>query len=90
MGNAALAPATAVWPAGIKRGQPIPPLPDHPLRRSFLHGEPVVFSLDDFIAMVRDPQLVEYLVPKDTHSVMVAPLHSRGLTLGAITAWRCG
>ncbi|MEU8911162.1 ATP-binding SpoIIE family protein phosphatase [Streptomyces mirabilis] len=90
MGNAALAPATAVWPAGIKRGQPIPPLPDHPLRRSFLHGEPVVFSLDDFIAMVKDPQMVEYLVPKDAHSVMVAPLHARGLTLGAITAWRCG
>lgn len=30
MGNAALAPATAVWPAGIKRGESIPPLPDHP------------------------------------------------------------
>ncbi|MER6377436.1 SpoIIE family protein phosphatase [Streptomyces mirabilis] len=90
MGNAALAPATAVWPAGIKRGEPVPRLPDHPLRRSFLHGEPVVFGLDDFIAMVKDPQMVEYLVPRDTHSVMVAPLHARGLTLGAITAWRCG
>ncbi|MEU1449477.1 PAS domain-containing protein [Streptomyces mirabilis] len=67
MGNAALAPATAVWPAGIKRGEPVPRLPDHPLRRSFLHGEPVVFGLDDFIAMVKDPQLVEYLVPRDTH-----------------------
>ncbi|MFI9781249.1 SpoIIE family protein phosphatase [Streptomyces sp. NPDC051956] len=90
MGNAALAPATAVWPAGIKRGESIPPLPDHPLLRRFRHGEPVVFGLDDFIAMVGDPQLVEYLVPKDTHSVMVAPLHARGLTLGAISAWRCG
>ncbi|MGW2562431.1 SpoIIE family protein phosphatase [Streptomyces sp. NPDC001514] len=90
MGNAALAPATAVWPAGIKRGQPIPPFTDHPLLRSFRHGEPVVFSLHDFIAMVSDPQLVEYLVPKGAHSVLVAPLHARGLTLGAITAWRCG
>ncbi|MFI6494175.1 SpoIIE family protein phosphatase [Streptomyces sp. NPDC050564] len=90
MNNAALAPTTAVWPAGIKRGGSIPPLPDHPLLRSFRHGEPVVFGLDDFIAMVRDPQLVEYLVPKDTHSVMVAPLHARGHTLGAISAWRCG
>ncbi|WP_326607791.1 SpoIIE family protein phosphatase [Streptomyces sp. NBC_01799] len=90
MDNAALAPATAVWPAGIKRGDPIPPLPDHPLLRSFRHGETVVFGLDDFIAMVSDPQLVEYLVPKDAHSVMVAPLHARGLTLGAISAWRCG
>jgi serine phosphatase RsbU (regulator of sigma subunit)/PAS domain-containing protein len=90
MGNAALAPAAAVWPAGIKRGESIPPLPDHPLLRSFRHGEPVVFGLDDFIAMVGDPRLVEYLVPKDTHSVMVAPLHARGLTLGAISAWRCG
>ncbi|MFE5028665.1 SpoIIE family protein phosphatase [Streptomyces sp. NPDC056656] len=90
MGNAALAPATAVWPAGIKRGESIPPLPDHPLLRRFRHGEPVVFGLDDFVAMVGNPQLVEYLVPNDTHSVMVAPLHARGLTLGAISAWRCG
>ncbi|WNO63046.1 SpoIIE family protein phosphatase [Streptomyces sp. AM2-3-1] len=90
MGNAALAPATAGWPAGITRGDPVPPLPDHPLVRSFRHGETVVFGLDDFIDMVSDPQLVEYLVPKDAHSVMVAPLHARGLTLGAITAWRCG
>ncbi|MCX5317850.1 SpoIIE family protein phosphatase [Streptomyces sp. NBC_00154] len=90
MDNAALAPATAVWPAGIKRGDPVPPLPDHPLLRSFRHGETVVFGRDDFIAMVSDPQLVEYLVPKDAHSVMVAPLHARGLTLGAISAWRCG
>ncbi|MER5185502.1 SpoIIE family protein phosphatase [Streptomyces sp. NPDC002896] len=90
MGNAALAPAAAVWPAGIKRGDPVPPFPDHPLLRSFRRGETVVFSLDDFIAMVGDPQLVEYLVPKDAHSVMVAPLHARGLTLGAISAWRCG
>ncbi|BAC68297.1 MULTISPECIES: ATP-binding SpoIIE family protein phosphatase [Streptomyces] len=90
MGNAALAPATAVWPAGIKRGESIPPLPDHPLWRSFRHGEPAVFSLDDFIAMVGDPQLVKYLAPKDAHSMMVAPLHARGLTLGAISVWRCG
>ncbi|WP_078853164.1 ATP-binding SpoIIE family protein phosphatase [Streptomyces sp. NRRL S-1824] len=90
MGNAALAPATAGWPAGIKRGDPVPPFPDHPLLRSFRRGETVVFGLDDFIAMVSDPQLVEYLVPEDGHSVMVAPLHARGLTLGAITAWRCG
>ncbi|WP_406360293.1 SpoIIE family protein phosphatase [Streptomyces sp. NBC_01544] len=90
MGNAALAPATAGWPAGITRGDPVPPLPDHPLVRSFRHGETVVFGLDDFIDMVSDPRLVEYLVPKDAHSVMVAPLHARGLTLGAITAWRCG
>ncbi|MET8299377.1 GAF domain-containing protein [Streptomyces sp. NPDC005180] len=40
--------------------------------------------------MVGDPQVVEYLVPKDAHSVMVAPLHARGLTLGAISTWRCG
>ncbi|MFG2124442.1 SpoIIE family protein phosphatase [Streptomyces sp. NPDC048710] len=90
MNNAALAPATAVWPAGIERGQCVPPLFAHPLLHSFRHGEPVVFGVDDVIAMLSDPQLVEYLVPKDAHSVMVAPLHSRGLTLGAISAWRCG
>ncbi|MFD8194711.1 ATP-binding SpoIIE family protein phosphatase [Streptomyces wuyuanensis] len=90
MGNAALAPPTAVWPAGIKHGDPVPPLPDHPLLRRFRHGETVIFGLDDFIAMVGDPQLVDYLVPQYAHSVMVAPLHARGLTLGAISAWRCG
>ncbi|WNO76863.1 SpoIIE family protein phosphatase [Streptomyces sp. AM8-1-1] len=90
MGNAALAPATAAWPAGIKRGDSIPPLPDHPLLRSVRHGETVIFARDDFIALVSDPQMVEYLVPKGAHSVLVAPLHARGLTLGAISAWRCG
>jgi hypothetical protein len=83
-----LSPVAAL--GSVSRGESVPPLPDHPLRRRVRHGEPVVFGLDDFIAMVSDPRLVEYLVPKDAHSVMVAPLHARGHTLGAISAWRCG
>ncbi|MFF4550552.1 SpoIIE family protein phosphatase [Streptomyces sp. NPDC001406] len=88
--NAALAPATAVWPAGIKRGNPVPPLSDHPLLRSFQHGETVIYGRDDFVALIGGPHLVEQLLPQDAHAVMVAPLYARGLTLGAIVVWRTG
>jgi serine phosphatase RsbU (regulator of sigma subunit)/anti-sigma regulatory factor (Ser/Thr protein kinase) len=88
--NAALAPTTAVWPVGIKHGNPVPPLSDHPLLRSFQHGETVVYGRDDFAALIGGPQLVEQLLPQDTHAVMVAPLYARGLTLGAIVVWRTG
>ncbi|MEU6668067.1 SpoIIE family protein phosphatase [Streptomyces sp. NPDC046727] len=88
--NAALAPATAAWPPGIQRGNLVPPLSDHPLLRRFQHGETVVYSRDDFIALVGGRQLVEQFLPHDTQAVMVAPLHARGLTLGAIVVWRTG
>ncbi|MFI6360628.1 SpoIIE family protein phosphatase [Streptomyces sp. NPDC050743] len=90
MRNVALAPSATAWPAGIKQGDLVPPLPDHPLLRSIRQGETVVFGLDKFTAMVGDPQLVEYLVPKGGHSVMVAPLRAHGVVLGAISLWRCG
>lgn len=88
--NAAMAPTAEGWPAGIKRGNLVPPLPDHPLLRSFQHGETVILSRDEYIAVIGDPQLVEFLMPKNCHSVMVAPLHARGLTLGDISVWRVG
>ncbi|MFF7755910.1 SpoIIE family protein phosphatase [Streptomyces sp. NPDC007971] len=88
--NAALAPATTVWPPGIKAGNIVPPLSDHPLLRRFQRGETVVYGRDDFIALIGGPQLVEQLLPQDTDAVMVAPLHARGLTLGAIALWRTG
>ncbi|MFD8717607.1 SpoIIE family protein phosphatase [Streptomyces sp. NPDC059629] len=90
MRNAALAPITVAWPAGIKQGGLVPPLPDHPFLRRIRQGETVVFDLDEYTTMIDDPQLLEYLLPRDAHSVMVAPLHARGLTLGAISLWRCG
>ncbi|MFE2578719.1 SpoIIE family protein phosphatase [Streptomyces sp. NPDC059378] len=86
--NAALAPATAAWPAGIERGNPVPPLADHPLLRRSQHGETVVYGRDDYIALIGDPQLAEQLLPHDAHAVMVAPLYARGLTLGVIVVWR--
>ncbi|MFF4963285.1 SpoIIE family protein phosphatase [Streptomyces sp. NPDC001222] len=88
--NAARAPTTAVWPTGMRRGEVVPPLADHPLLRSIQHGETVVCGRDDFVALIGGPQLVDYLLPKGAHSVMVAPLHARGLTLGAIVVWRTG
>ncbi|MFD3585804.1 SpoIIE family protein phosphatase [Streptomyces sp. NPDC058683] len=87
---AALVPATAAWPAGIKRGNLVPPLSDHPLLRRFQHGETVVYGPDDFGALIGGRQLVEQLLPHDAHAVMVAPLYARGLTLGAIVVWRTG
>ncbi len=88
--NAALAPAAAVWPAGIRLGNPVPPLSDHPLLRSFQHGETVIYGRDDFVALIGGPHLAEQLLPQDARAVMVAPLYARGLTLGAIVAWRTG
>jgi serine phosphatase RsbU (regulator of sigma subunit)/PAS domain-containing protein/anti-sigma regulatory factor (Ser/Thr protein kinase) len=88
--NAAMAPTTAVWPAGIKRGDLVPPLSDNPLLRSVQRGETVVYGRDDFVALIGGPQLVEYLLPRDAHSVVVAPLYARGLTLGDIVVWRTG
>lgn len=88
--NAAMAPAGALWPAGIKPGGLVPPLPDHPLWRSFRHGETLTLSLEDYAAAIGEPRLIEFLVPQGCHSVMVAPLHTRGLTLGDISVWRTG
>ncbi|MEU6096261.1 SpoIIE family protein phosphatase [Streptomyces sp. NPDC047079] len=88
--NAALAPATAAWPAGIERGNPVPPLSDHPLLRSFQHGETVVYGRDDLADLIGGPHLAEHLIPHDAHAVMAAPLYARGLTLGAIVVWRTG
>ncbi|MET8585915.1 SpoIIE family protein phosphatase [Streptomyces collinus] len=88
--NAALAPATAHWPPGIQRGNLVPPLSDHPLLIRFQHGETVVYDRDDYIALIGGPHAAEQFLPQDVQAVMVAPLHARGLTLGAIVAWRTG
>lgn len=88
--NACLAPTTAVWPAGIKRGNLVPPLSDHPLLRSSQRGRTVVYGRDDIVALIGGPQSADYLLPQDAHTVMVAPLYARGLTLGNIVVWRTG
>lgn len=88
--NAAMAPATEGWPAGIERGDPVPPFLDHPVLRSVQHGETAILNRDEYISVIGDPQLVEFLLPKGCHSVMVAPLHARGLTLGDVSVWRVG
>ncbi|MEV6027834.1 SpoIIE family protein phosphatase [Streptomyces sp. NPDC052036] len=88
--TAALAPADAVWPAGIRHGGLVPPLSDHPLLRSSQHGKTVVYGREDFVALFGGPQPAQYVLPEDAHTVMVAPLYARGLTLGDIVVWRTG
>ncbi|MFJ6900604.1 SpoIIE family protein phosphatase [Streptomyces hokutonensis] len=88
--NAAMAPASVVWPAGLKRGDRVPPFRDHPLLRSIQHGETVTLSRDEILSVIGDPQRAELILPKNAHSVTVSPLHARGLTLGVIAAWRVG
>ncbi|WP_433448451.1 SpoIIE family protein phosphatase [Streptomyces sp. CA-142005] len=88
--SAALAPATADWPPGIQRGNLVPPLSDHPLLRRFQRGETVVYGRDDYIALFGGPYSAERFLPHDVQAVMVAPLHARGVTLGAIVVWRTG
>ncbi|MGW2936618.1 SpoIIE family protein phosphatase [Streptomyces sp. NPDC001156] len=88
--TAALAPTTAAWPSGIRCGDPVPPLSDHPLLRSSQHGKTVVYSRDGFTALMGGPQLAKSVLPKDAHTVMVAPLYARGLTLGYIVVCRTG
>ncbi|MET7536810.1 SpoIIE family protein phosphatase [Streptomyces sp. NPDC005349] len=86
--HAAHAPATAVWPTGTRHGDPVPYVVDHPI--NLQTGEAVTHDRADVVALIGNPQLVEYLVLEDAHSVMVAPLYARGLTLGAISVWRTG
>ncbi|MEV8563366.1 SpoIIE family protein phosphatase [Streptomyces sp. NPDC051917] len=88
--TAALASAATVWTARTERGDLFPPFPDHPLLRGFQQGETLVLGADDYGAALGDPQLVEFVIPQGGHSVLVAPMHARGLTLGGISIWRCG
>ncbi|WP_435224264.1 PAS domain-containing protein [Streptomyces sp. Tue6028] len=88
--NTAMAPATAAWPARTRGGNLIPPFPDNPFLRGFQNGTTFVISAEDYGAVLADPQLTDFHIPPGCHSVMVAPLHARGLTLGAKSVWRCG
>ncbi|MFG2948432.1 ATP-binding SpoIIE family protein phosphatase [Streptomyces adustus] len=88
--HAALAPTTAQWPARPQRGSLIPPFPDNPFLRSFQHGRTFVISAEEYRDVLGDARLSDFHVPPGCHSVLVAPLHARGLTLGAIAVWRCG
>ncbi|MGW3177059.1 SpoIIE family protein phosphatase [Streptomyces sp. NPDC001153] len=88
--SAALAPVNAGWPARNQRGSRIPPFPDNPFLRSFQHGKTFVISAQGYADVLGDPRLTDFHVPPGCHSVMVAPLRARGLTLGALAVWRCG
>ncbi|MEU2423498.1 SpoIIE family protein phosphatase [Streptomyces sp. NPDC007851] len=88
--NAALAPVTASWPARSGYGGVVPPVPDNPYVRSFQDGRTVALSAEGYAEVLGDPRLTDLHVPPGCRSVVVAPLHARGRTLGAIAVWRCG
>ncbi|MFD8813603.1 PAS domain-containing protein [Streptomyces sp. NPDC059627] len=85
--DAARAPADA-FEVGVKPGDVLPRLPDHPKLRKLQCGETIIFERDEFTAALGDPELAEFILPRDFRTVMVAPLHARGLLLGDITVWR--
>ncbi|MFD4503681.1 SpoIIE family protein phosphatase [Streptomyces sp. NPDC058457] len=85
--DAARAPIGA-FDVGLEPGDALPPFPDHPKLRRLQRGETIIFDRDEFVAGLGDPQLAEHILPKDFRTLMVAPLHARGLLLGDITLWR--
>ncbi|MGW7543687.1 SpoIIE family protein phosphatase [Streptomyces sp. NPDC054770] len=85
--DAARAPAGA-FDLGVKPGDVLPRLPDHPKLRRVQCGETITLERDEFTAALGDPELAEFILPKDFRTVMIAPLHARGLLLGDVTVWR--
>ncbi|GAB3000803.1 SpoIIE family protein phosphatase [Streptomyces pseudoechinosporeus] len=84
----AAASATGEWPGRIRLGEPLPPLPDHPAVRSILRGETLIATRDEWLSLLGDPELADLLLPDAWHSMMIAPLHARGLMLGDLQVWR--
>ncbi|MEU0196144.1 SpoIIE family protein phosphatase [Streptomyces afghaniensis] len=84
----AVGSATGEWPGRIQRGEPLPPLPDHPAFRSAQHGETLVMTRDQLVTALGDSRLAQLLLPDAWHSVLIAPLYARGLILGDLQVWR--
>ncbi|MDT0309598.1 SpoIIE family protein phosphatase [Streptomyces sp. DSM 44917] len=78
------------WPAQLTQvGEALPPMPDLPDTYEVQRGGAII-SVDraTAVAMLGDAELVRRVVPEDGHSVVFAPLHARGLVLGAVVLWR--
>ncbi|MGW1723533.1 SpoIIE family protein phosphatase [Streptomyces sp. NPDC002306] len=86
----AVASATGWWPARVRQGDLLPPLPDHPFLRRAQRGEVVVMSRDELCGALGDPGLVALLVPEDLCCLMTTSLSARGHTLGDLSVWRVG
>ncbi|MZG18660.1 SpoIIE family protein phosphatase [Streptomyces sp. SID5914] len=84
----AVASATGWWPAAIRKGQSLPPLHDHPLLRSVQRGETITMTRQEANAAFEDPRLIELLLPRSWHSVMITPVYARGFMLGTMSVWR--
>ncbi|MGW1024222.1 SpoIIE family protein phosphatase [Streptomyces sp. NPDC002577] len=85
----AVASATGPFPAAlVQPGEPVPRFPDVPALRGMQHGETVVLSIEQGIAMLGDPRLIERYAPRGAHSIAVSPLSARGLMLGGVMVWR--
>ncbi|MFF3372606.1 SpoIIE family protein phosphatase [Streptomyces sp. NPDC002680] len=83
----AVASATGKWPGHVGQGESLPPFRDHPALRGMQHGETLVMTRDELLALLSDSRLIE-LLPEDWHSVVIAPLYARGLVLGDLQVWR--
>jgi PAS domain S-box-containing protein len=83
----AVASATGKWPGHVGPGESLPPFRDHPALRGMQHGQTLVMTRDELVALLSDARLIE-LLPEDWHSVVIAPLYARGLVLGDLQVWR--
>ncbi|MEU1707603.1 SpoIIE family protein phosphatase [Streptomyces sp. NPDC005706] len=92
MMKVAVASLYGAWPAShVHVGELLPVMPefDKPLQDSLLHAQAVLFSREEFIAVLGgDERLVDLLVVPGGHSTIVAPLYARGLALGILSVWR--
>jgi serine phosphatase RsbU (regulator of sigma subunit)/anti-sigma regulatory factor (Ser/Thr protein kinase) len=85
----AVAAAAGPWPATLLQvGENYPTLPDNEELRRVQHGHPLVLDRREIDRLLDHSPLDKLLVPDDVHAVLVSPLTARGLTLGAVAAWR--
>ncbi|CCK32469.1 magnesium or manganese-dependent protein phosphatase [Streptomyces davaonensis JCM 4913] len=84
----AVASATGQWPGRVRKGDALPPLPDHPSLRTLQRGKTIVMTRDELLAVLGDRSAAEALLPEAWHSLMIAPLYARGSMLGDLQVWR--
>ncbi|WAZ19522.1 SpoIIE family protein phosphatase [Streptomyces cinnabarinus] len=84
----AVGSATGEWPGRIRKGDALPPLPDHPSLRTLQRGKTIVMTRDELLAVLGDRSAAIALLPDAWHSLMIAPLYARGTMLGDLQVWR--
>jgi len=72
----------------LQVGENYPTLPDNEELRRVQHGQPLVLDRREIDRLLGHPPAGQAGRPEDVHTVLVSPLTARGLTLGAVAAWR--